>query len=123
MKRIYIIATILSMSLAAFADDYNLFVEGNDGKSIYESEVKNIQKITFEASNIVFTKKDGTSVQKPLNEVNRLYFDSNPLAVEKTESERNEGNADIHDLQGRKVKDMTVGFYIKNKKKVLILNR
>lgn len=123
MKRIYIIATILSMSLAAFADDYNLFVEGNDGKSIYESEVKSIQKITFEASNIVFTKKDGTSVQKPLNEVNRLYFDSNPLAVEKTESERNEGNADIHDLQGRKVKDMTVGFYIKNKKKVLILNR
>lgn len=111
------------MSLAAFADDYNLFVEGNDGKSIYESEVKSIQKITFEASNIVFTKKDGTSVQKPLNEVNRLYFDSNPLAVEKTESERNEGNADIHDLQGRKVKDMTVGFYIKNKKKVLILNR
>lgn len=123
MKRIYIIATILSMSLAAFADDYNLFVEGNDGKSIYESEVKSIQKITFEASNIVFTKKDGTSVQKPLNEVNRLYFDSDPLAVEKTESERNEGNADIHDLQGRKVKDMTVGFYIKNKKKVLILNR
>lgn len=123
MKRIYIIATILSMSLAAFADDYNMFVEGNDGKSIYESEVKNIQMITFEAGNIVVTKKDGTKVQKSLNEVNRLYFDSNPLAVEKTESEGVAGDADIHDLQGRKVKNTTGGLYIKNKKKVLILNR
>jgi hypothetical protein len=62
-------------SLTALADDYQyLTVSSDGGQNSYT--VSNIQKITFDATNMVLHLSDGTTQQLPLAGLQKMFFSS-----------------------------------------------
>lgn len=119
MKRIITMALALTLGVTAFAqEEYNLYVEATSGETGYE--LKNMQKITFENGKVVLTKKDGTKTEEAMQNINRMYFSTTPLAIRGVEKDNKQESKDIFDLTGRKVERPTKGIYIINGQKVLV---
>lgn len=74
MKRLFttIMATA-ALSVAAFADNYSLYLEPTEG-AISEWTVASLSKLTFSNGNIVLTAKDGTASTMPISGVKRMFF-------------------------------------------------
>ena len=77
-----VIASLLLMtgSVTALADDYQyLTVSGSDSETSYS--VSKIQKITFEASNMVLVMTDGTEQRLPLAGLEKMFFAASPSGI------------------------------------------
>ena len=71
MKKTFLLLLALVLTTAAFADDYDLYVEASTTTSY---PLKTVQKITFENGNVVVNKKDGTKAEASISSVSRMYF-------------------------------------------------
>jgi hypothetical protein len=129
MKRIFTLTAALMLGIAAFADDFNLYYDSNDGATNTKIEtVNNLQKITFENGNIVATRKDGTTTSLAISVVRRLFFSTEEtVAIEDVKEETiTNKKGEVYDLTGRKLdinlnqSKLPRGLYIVDGKKVLV---
>ena len=84
MKKIRtFIATLLLLagsSTAALADNYQyLIVNGSDTESTFT--VSNIQKITFDATDMVFHLSDGSQQRLALAGLQKMFFSNTPTGI------------------------------------------
>lgn len=71
---------IVAGSVTALADDYQyLTVSGSGSENSYS--VSKIQKITFEAANMVLAMTDGTEQRVPLAGLEKMFFATSPSGI------------------------------------------
>ena len=67
-------------SITALADDYQyLTISGSGSENSFS--VSKIQKITFEASNMVLVMTDGTEQRLPLAGLEKMFFATSPSGI------------------------------------------
>ena len=67
-------------SITALADDYQyLSISGSGSENSFS--VSKIQKITFEASNMVLVMTDGTEQRLPLAGLEKMFFATSPSGI------------------------------------------
>ena len=67
-------------SISSLADDFQyLTITGSGSESSFS--VSKIQKITFEASNMVLTMTDGTEQRLPLGGLEKMFFAASPSGI------------------------------------------
>lgn len=67
-------------SMTAMADDYQyLTISGTDSESSFT--VSKIQKITFDATNMILLMTDGTEQALPLTSLQKMFFSSTPSGI------------------------------------------
>ncbi len=121
MKRLLFLSVLSVFSVLPFyaEDDYSLYIlsTGTDTPATYS--VAEIQKLTFNNGNVVVTKTDGTTASFGMNAITSMYVDVSPAdGIESlTETLTKSDDAEIYDLQGRRVAastDLPKGVYIVN---------
>ncbi len=85
MKKLIIMVLLTVGSLHAMAQDYKYLTAAYN--SVEQSfELATVQKITFEDDNVVITTSQGVT-NLPLNQMEKMFFSSDPTAVESLASE------------------------------------
>lgn len=124
MKKIFTLATALTLGLSAFADDFNLYYNSAEGENNKIESVDNLQKLVFENGNLVVTLKDGTSTSLPTEGITRLFFSTEKGIVGIEEVEEANKKGEVYDLTGRKlsidINELPKGIYIVDGKKILV---
>lgn len=125
MKKILTLALAMALGSSAFADDFSLYYDANEGTENNKIEtVANLQKITFENGNMVITRKDGTTAQTSLTSVKRLFFSTEEAVGIEPAKEVKAKAGKVYDLAGRRLaiepEKLTKGIYIIDGKKVAI---
>ena len=81
--RTLIVSALLMLSTSALADNYQyLTVTQTAGETSFV--VSNIQKITFDATNMVLHLTDGTTQQLPLSDLSKMFFSNSPTGITAT---------------------------------------
>ena len=71
---------LVAGSVTAMADDFQyLTVSGSDNETSFS--VSKIQKITFEATNMVLVMTDGTEQRVPLAGLEKMFFSATPSGI------------------------------------------
>lgn len=128
MKKFFLIAATLMLSISTFAEDYSLYYDSKEGATNTElSAVAKLQKLTFENGNVVLTFKDGTSKSTAISSIKRLFFSvPGADAIEEVKEETLTGKKGVFDLTGRKLnidvnsKNLPKGIYIIDGKKIQV---
>lgn len=124
MKKLFTLATALTLGLSAFADDFNLYYNSAEGDNNKIESVDNLQKLIFENGNLVVTLKDGTSTSLPTEGITRLFFSTEKGIVGIEEVEEANRKGEVYDLTGRKlsidINELLKGIYIVDGKKILV---
>ena len=127
MKHTGILTLVWLLGMTAFADDFKLYYDSTASNATQVDAVDNLKKLTFEEGKMTVVRKDGTSTELDLTNVKRLFFSTDPTAIEEVKEEKAEQKGEVYDLMGRKLdfdlsKGQTLpkGFYIIDGKKVLV---
>ncbi len=111
MKRLLFLSVLSVFSVLPFyaEDDYSLYIlsTGTDTPATYS--VAEIQKLTFDNGNVVVTKTDGTTASFGMSAISSMYVDISPAdGIDRlTDELTNSGDAEVYDLQGRRVSAST----------------
>ena len=95
MKKLIVLSVVLFMSMAAFADDYTLYIVANTSQQANGHKLADIQKLTFENGNIVVNLKNGQKESTAISDVNRMYF---TLLSATAEDINGDGSVDTQDV-------------------------
>lgn len=125
MKKTLTLALAMALGTSAFADDFSLYYDANEGANNNKVEaVANLQKITFENGNMVITRKDGTTAQTSLTSIKRLFFSTEEAVGIDAAKEVKAKAGKVYDLAGRRLAidpdKLNKGIYIIDGKKVAI---
>ncbi len=100
MKKLIVATIALAASIAAHADDLNLYVYGTAGTTTYA--FNDLYKLTFSNGNLVITTKTGTSTTVALNSIQQMHFNTAEAeSVELTPADQQK--EELYDMAGRKV--------------------
>lgn len=113
MKKRILSALLACFSLAAMADDINLYiVDTASEKTSYA--VSDLQKITFADGNVVLTHTNGATTAVAIAKVSSMYFDTETAEAISLvrDGEVNLANAEIYDLSGRRLSGLQRGVNI-----------
>jgi len=127
MKKIITLAAVFAFGIAAFADDFNLYYDSTEGSQGNKIEaVANLKKIVFENGKIVTVLADGTKKETPMENVKRLFFNTeSAVSIEGVNAETI-GKKGVYDLTGRTLNidinnnKLPKGIYIVDGKKVMV---
>lgn len=127
MRKIIFSALAFMCTMTALADDFNLYYDSAEGAQNMKIEaVANIKKIVFEDGKIVAVLTDGTKKETPINDVKRLYFNTESAVSIEGIKEESIGKKGIYDLTGRALNldinknKLPKGIYIVDGKKVMV---
>jgi len=113
MKKHLLLACMACFSLAALADDINLYIVNNASEKTSYA-VSDLQKITFSEGNVVLTHTNGQTTAVAISEVSSMYFDTETAEAINLvrDGEVNLDNATIYDLSGRRLNGLQRGVNI-----------
>ena len=118
-----ILATMLFAltSISALADDYRyLIISGDNGQNSYS--VSNIQKITFDATNMVLHLSDGTEQQLPLAGLQKMFFSAEGLGIATPGTAQSKMHFERGTLRAELAKGESVAVYNMKGEKVFSAN-
>ena len=95
MKKLIVLSVVLFMSMAAFADDYTLYIVANTSQQATGHKLADIQKLTFENGKIVVNFKNGQEESTAISDVSRMYFSSLSATAEDVNGD---GSVDTQDV-------------------------
>ena len=127
MKKTITLAIALILGLSAFADDFNLYYDSEEGKGNKIESVSNLQKLVFEDGKLVVILKDGTSTSLPTEGMTRLFFNTETaVGIDNVKEEAANKKGEVYDLTGRRLNidlnngKLPKGIYIIDGQKVII---